>query len=66
MQSQNVDFKLLGNIFMTVNEVFNREKFISYNEFCEKISYIHENGYLALKHHLVTILGQLESTLLLL
>ena len=52
---QQVDFKLPGNISITVNEVFNRQNFISYEEFCEKITFIHENGYLALKHHLKTI-----------
>ena len=52
---QQADFKLPGNISITVNEVFNWQNFISYEGFCEKITLIHENGYLALKHNLQTI-----------
>ncbi len=52
---QQIDFKLPSNISMTINEVFIREKFITYEDFCEKISFIHEGGYLALKHHITSI-----------
>ena len=52
---QQADFKFPGNISITVNEVFNRENFISYDKCCEKITYIHENGYLVLRHNLKTI-----------
>ena len=57
---QQVDFKLPGNIFITVNDVFNRENIISYEEFCDKIPNIHGIGYLVLKHHLMTILRPSE------
>ena len=40
---------------MTVNELFPHGTFISYDEYHEKFTPIHENGYLVLKHHLMTI-----------
>ena len=49
---QQLDFKLPSNTAVTINELYNMEKFISYEEFCEKISFIHEGGYLALKFHI--------------
>ena len=52
---QQVDFKIPSSINMTVNEVFNQESFIMYEEFCKKLCYIHKNGYLQLKFHLVSI-----------
>ena len=52
---QQVDFKIQDNVTITVNELFSHGNFISYKDFCEKITLIHENGYLVLKHHLSTI-----------
>ena len=52
---QQTDFLIPNKINITINEVFNRESFIKYEEFCEKICPIHENSYLALKSRLVTI-----------
>merc|ERR1712082_502747 len=52
---QQLDFKLPSNTAVTINELYNMEKFISYEEFCEKISFIHEGGYLALKFHINAI-----------
>ena len=53
--SQQVDFKIQDNITITVNELFSHGTFISYDDFHEKITPINENGYLLLKHHLMTI-----------
>lgn len=53
---QQVDFKIQDNVTITVNEIFSHGNFISYDDFCEKIIFIHENGYLALRHHLVAII----------
>ena len=52
---QKVDFKIQDSVTITVNELFTQGKFYSYNDFCEKITFIHENRYLALRHHLVAI-----------
>ena len=52
---QKVDFKIQDNITIRVNELFSNGIFISYDDFREKITPIHENGYLVLKHHLMTI-----------
>ena len=52
---QQVDFKIQDNVTITVNELFSHGTFISYDDFHEKITPIHENGYLVLKHHLSTI-----------
>ena len=34
---QQAASKLQGSTTITINEVFNRDKFISYDKFCEKI-----------------------------
>ena len=52
---QQIDFKLPCNIAITINELFIMEKIISYEDFCEKISFIHEGAYLALKFHINAI-----------
>ena len=52
---QQVDFKIQDNVTIIVNELFSHGTFISYDDFHEKITPIHENGYLVLKHHLMTI-----------
>ena len=52
---QKVDFNIQDNITITVNELFPQGTFIGYDDFCEKITPIHENGYIALEHHLMTI-----------
>ena len=52
---QQVDFKIQDHVTITVNELFNHGEFISYDDFQERITPIHENGFLALKFHLMTI-----------
>ena len=63
---QQVDFDIPSQISITINKVFNHEIFISYKDLCEKICYIHKNGSLALKYHLVSILNFQANTLQLL
>ena len=52
---QQTDFGIPPKVNVTVNEIFNREKFFNYDKFCEKICQIHENGYLAIKSRLTSI-----------
>ena len=54
---QQVDFKIQDSVTITVNGLFSHGNFINYEDFCEKITFIHENGYLVLKDHLMIIFG---------